>query len=156
VIDCATDSVLRRIELPDGVQWLCFNPGLHKLFINGYRLQSGVPTDSSVQVYVESLPGGISNQARPQSSVAFSIEPNPARGNVTVRYALAADGAVSLRVLDAQGRLVRLLATGNQPSGEHEFVWNRTSTRGSPVSRGVYFIQLLSRDENLNQKLVVQ
>jgi hypothetical protein len=155
VIDGATDSILRRIELPDGVGWLCFNPALHKLFINGNR-GNAIPTDSSVQVYVESLPGGISNQARPQSLGAFSIVPSPALGNVTVRYALAAEGTVSLRVLDAQGRLVRQLATGNQPSGEHEFVWNRTSTRGSPVSRGVYFIQLLSRDENLSQKLVVQ
>jgi hypothetical protein len=100
--------------------------------------------------------GGQSAAGTEARRLSMSAGPNPALGNVTVRYALATEGSVSLRVLDAQGRLVRQLATGNQPSGEHEFVWNRTSTRGSPVSRGIYFIQLLSRDENLNQKLVVQ
>jgi hypothetical protein len=141
VIDCATDSVLRRIELPDGVQWLCFNPGLHKLFINGYRLQSGVLTDSSVQVYVESLPGGISNQARPQSSVAFSIVPNPAHGFFTC----TGPGHVNrVAFYSSAGRRIRECAP----------VDNTVSLSG--VASGVYFVKARVGTMEFIRKLVVR
>ncbi len=141
VIDGATDSILRRIEIPDGVGWLCFNQALHKLYINGCRLQSGVLTDSSVQVYVESLPGGISNQARPQSSVAFSIEPNPARGFFTC----TGPGPVNrVAFYNSAGRRIR----------ECSPLDNTVSLSG--VASGVYFVKARVGTTEFIRKLVVR
>jgi hypothetical protein len=140
VIDGATDSILRRIELPDGVGWLCFNPALHKLFINGNR-GNAIPTDSSVQVYVESLPGGIPSQARPQSSVAFSIVPNPARGSFTC----VGPGRVDrVAFYSSAGRRIRECAPAS----------NTVPLSG--IASGVYFVKARVGTIEFIRKLVVR
>ena len=58
----------------------------------------------------------------PPSESGFRLEPafpNPSAGAVTVRYALAESGAVSLRVYDARGREVARLAEGERSAGDH-------------------------------------
>jgi flagellar hook assembly protein FlgD len=49
---------------------------------------------------------------------------------------------VSLRVFDAAGRLVRVLADEERREGRYEEVWDGRSSGGRPVSAGIYFYRL--------------
>jgi flagellar hook assembly protein FlgD len=64
-----------------------------------------------------------------------------------IRFALArSGGAVTLDVLDVRGRLVRRLAGGPLPGGEHGLDWDGLAASGVPAPPGVYFIRLASPD----------
>lgn len=66
------------------------------------------------------------------------VIPNPVSGTTTLRYALAAEAEVRLDIYDVNGRLVRRLASGTQPSGVHVATWDGTDGQGRQVSSGVY------------------
>jgi len=100
--------------------------------------------------------GGMAGAGAGHADVTLTAGPNPVVGNAVVRYSLPSEGRVNLRILDAQGRLIRQLAHGNQSSGLHELIWNRACGNGRPASAGVYFIELMVGNRNLRQKLIVQ
>lgn len=68
--------------------------------------------------------------------------PNPASSSVRFSYGLPRDGRVSLRLIDASGRLVRDLAHEWQPAGMHELTWNLANDGGRAVGSGVYYARL--------------
>lgn len=68
--------------------------------------------------------------------------PNPFNPATEIRFELASPGEVALRVYDVSGRLVRTLATGAHPAGEHVVRWDGRDDGGAPVSTGVYFYRL--------------
>ena len=70
-----------------------------------------------------------------------SAGPNPARGDVSVRYTVAAPGAVRLEVLDVLGRRVALLRDGVAAAGPHGATW---AARSAPA--GLYLVRLTGRD----------
>jgi hypothetical protein len=47
-----------------------------------------------------------------------------------------------LELYDVSGRLVRTLANGTQPAGEHAATWDLSDRTGMPVSNGLYFARL--------------
>jgi hypothetical protein len=68
----------------------------------------------------------------------LSVRPNPFTAQTEVRYRLPEAGSVTLRIYDAQGRLVRTLQEGQQSAGEHLIVWDGRHADGHRVSPGVY------------------
>jgi hypothetical protein len=75
--------------------------------------------------------------------LAFALpRPNPARGWVTLAWALPKAGHVSLDVLDLAGRTVRRLVDGVEETGEGHVRWDGTLASGSRVAPGVYFARL--------------
>ncbi len=79
-------------------------------------------------------------------SDAFSLYqnmPNPFNPSTSIRYDVPAGvGAVSLRIYDVSGRLVRTLVDGPQAMGQKTAVWNGEDDRGRSVVSGVYFYRL--------------
>ncbi len=67
--------------------------------------------------------------------------PFPARGT-RIAFSLREPGEVSLRVFDATGRLVRVLAEGPWPAGAHALDWDGRDLRGRAVASGVYYYRL--------------
>jgi glucose/arabinose dehydrogenase len=69
--------------------------------------------------------------------------PMPARGRVRLGFVLDHERAVTIELLDAQGRRVRTLleATSLEP-GRHEVVWDGLRSDGSAASPGMYFARL--------------
>jgi flagellar hook assembly protein FlgD len=59
-----------------------------------------------------------------------------------IRYSLSSATDVSLTVLDAGGRLKRVLATGPQGPGVMEAVWDGRDEAGREVPSGFYFSRL--------------
>lgn len=70
------------------------------------------------------------------------VAPNPLRARTTVRYSLAVDSDVSLRVLDHSGRETGVLVRGRQPAGEYRVTWDAGSTGRRELPNGVYFLEL--------------
>ena len=75
--------------------------------------------------------------------------PNPARGAVTIGYALERAGAAELAVFDAQGRRVRLLLSGQSPAGPGRVTWDGRRDDGSPAEAGAYWAKLRDADGRL-------
>lgn len=76
--------------------------------------------------------------------------PNPFTGQTVIRYVLPTPQSVSLKVFNMLGQEVRVLATGMQPAGQHDVVFNASS-----VASGVYFYQLHAGDQVITRKMTV-
>jgi predicted GH43/DUF377 family glycosyl hydrolase len=69
--------------------------------------------------------------------------PNPFNPQTTIAYDLPKQTAVSLRVFDVSGRLVRVLVDGEiVAEGRNEAVWNGRDDTGRQVASGTYFYRL--------------
>ena len=86
----------------------------------------------------------------------YSPFPTPFVRGVAIRYSLAAEGRVLLRVHDLTGRVVRTLADNVMRPGRYSLSWNGTDDRGRELARGVYFCRFTAGDYRATQKLVVQ
>jgi hypothetical protein len=78
------------------------------------------------------------------ASLELSAGPNPARGRMSVLYALPRAGAVSVAVHDLQGRRVRTLFAGAREAGRYAITWDGTLEDGRRAGDGVYFVRLFS------------
>ncbi|MGD8394016.1 MAG: FlgD immunoglobulin-like domain containing protein [Candidatus Eiseniibacteriota bacterium] len=73
------------------------------------------------------------------------VGPNPlTAGPATVRFTLPRAAEMSLKIYDATGRLVRVLADANQvlAAGEHVIDWDARDERGRQVAGGIYLVRL--------------
>ena len=77
--------------------------------------------------------------------------PNPARGQVLLRWASKRSGQVSLNVYDVTGRLVSPVAS--RPAGDG--IVRNTTWHLDDVPAGVYFAVVESGGERLSRKIVV-
>lgn len=68
--------------------------------------------------------------------------PNPFRPQTTVAFELPSAQPASLRVYDANGRLVRTLAGGMHEAGLHRIHWDGADDAGRGLSSGVYYCRL--------------
>lgn len=81
--------------------------------------------------------------------------PNPFNPSTSIRYNLPRDTRVDLAVYDANGKLVKRLASGVQAAGPHEVPWNGRDQSGRPVSSGVYFVKLTAEKSILTRKMLL-
>ncbi len=89
-----------------------------------------------------------------KNAVIFgNVYPNPARGLVTFAVSLATAGIVSVRIFDAQGRLVDTAFTGALPAGMQVLTWNPYQ-RG--LATGMYFIRLNALGREVTRRLVLR
>jgi hypothetical protein len=81
--------------------------------------------------------------------------PNPFNPATTIEYHLASRGAVSIRIYDVTGRLVRTLARGMKDAGRHEVVWRGRNDAGVTVASGIYFYEMKAAGFTATRKMVV-
>jgi hypothetical protein len=86
----------------------------------------------------------------------YSPFPTPFVRGVAIRYSLAAEGRVALRVHDLTGRVVRTLADGTMRPGRYSLSWRGTDDRGRELARGVYFCRFTAGDYRATEKVVLQ
>lgn len=94
------------------------------------------------RISAQNLP--VAAPPRAGSVAALSVTPNPAAGDVAVRFVLAAAGDVHVDVLDAAGRRVRAIARGAFATGAHAATWDGRDASGRGVAPGLYFVRLES------------
>lgn len=67
--------------------------------------------------------------------------PNPFLGSTSLRFRLASEDRVTLRVVDVQGRIVRtLLDRAIRPAGWNQLDWDGRDAQGRDLQSGVYYV----------------
>ena len=77
--------------------------------------------------------------------VAFFLDqnyPNPFNPETVIRYGLDRQSPVVLEIYNMLGRRVRMLVEAEQPSGQHEVVWDGLDDAGHPAASGLYVYRL--------------
>jgi hypothetical protein len=89
--------------------------------------------------------------------VAFRLEParpNPFNPSTAITFELAQAGVARLRILDASGRVVRVLAAGTVAAGRHQRSWDGRDAAGREVAAGVYLAELTVDGNSERMRLV--
>jgi len=102
---------------------------------------SGIPGDNDVPV--------------PGTALLQNV-PNPFNPETTIAFELLEQEAVTLRVFDLTGRIVRVLVDGEvYPNGCHQAVWNGKDNAGRQVASGTYFYRLEAGKYNETKSMVL-
>jgi hypothetical protein len=81
--------------------------------------------------------------------------PNPFNPTTVIKYSVARDGWVTLRVYDMAGRRVRTLVESAKPAGWYDAVWDGRDDEGRGVPSGVYAYELQAPLSREARKMVV-
>jgi hypothetical protein len=89
--------------------------------------------------------------------VAFLAQnhPNPFNPATTIVFGLAEPAHVHLRIYDAAGRLVRVLADGHRAAGRYSVTWNGRDGGGRRAASGVYLYKLQAGAFEKTRKMVL-
>ena len=101
-------------------------------------------------------PQGVLGVESPTLGLALGHSwPNPARGSLTLPFALPAAAHVRIALYGVDGREVRVLVDAPMNAGRHELGWDARDSRGSPVAAGVYFVRLVSGSAALERRVTL-
>ena len=81
--------------------------------------------------------------------------PNPFNPVTNLNYDLPEDSFVSITIYDMVGNVINNLVNTNQSSGYKSAQWNATNNQGQPVSAGVYFYSIESKQFRHTKKMVL-
>ena len=81
--------------------------------------------------------------------------PNPFNPQTTIAFTLKDRGAVTLKVYNVNGELVRTLANESRTAGSYTLTWDGHNDAGQPVSSGVYFYKLVTSNFSQTKKMVL-
>jgi hypothetical protein len=142
------NAIIYSVEIVDGVLWVGTEDGLLKSTDGGSTwslFRADVPLDPSTP----------SPLAPPVDTYAY---PNPfsptSDGLVRIRYELASEQDVTVRIFDFSSRLVRTVLEGTRPEGVQEISWDGVDDRGIRVPNGVYFYTV-EADDTVSGKIMV-
>ncbi|MFH1279666.1 MAG: FlgD immunoglobulin-like domain containing protein [Candidatus Eisenbacteria bacterium] len=93
--------------------------------------------------------------ALPKILNLFPNQPNPFSRETRIAFQLPDAGAVQLKIYGVNGRLVRTLVEGEQPSGPQRVIWDGRDNSGQEVPAGVYFSQLTAAGVTESRKMVL-
>jgi len=81
--------------------------------------------------------------------------PNPFNPTTVIRFDLARDGPVALKVYAVDGRQVATLVNEALPAGTHQRTWDGTDRNGRRVASGVYFCQIVAGTYRQTQRMAL-
>jgi flagellar hook capping protein FlgD len=121
------------------------------------ELLSAIPVakkDSLMTLFYKLMAGTVKNPAASVITLG-SASPNPFNPATTISFSVQNETALALTVHDVRGRLVRTLASGRFPAGNHRVYWNGKDMRGRALASGVYFSRLVADGVAISRKLVL-
>jgi len=114
------------------------------------------PAEFMVEEVTHQKPVSGTPRVDPGGPVLHPAVPNPFNPRTTLRYFLAEDTRVSLRIYDPAGRLIRtVLSDGMQTAGERQVSWNGLDDNGRAVASGVYLVRLESGTDSKTQRILL-
>jgi hypothetical protein len=84
----------------------------------------------------------------------FGLSSRPRAGGALIRYRLASDQTVDIRLFDVAGRAIATLVQGPRTAGEYELAWDGT-TRSGRAPSGVYFARLVTPQGSAHTTVVL-
>lgn len=85
----------------------------------------------------------------------LSAVPNPFNPSTTVKYRLAQDGRVQIRVYSIDGRLVGKLVDATCRPGRYQVTWNGRNQNNQALSSGLYILRLESADVKMEESVIL-
>ena len=85
---------------------------------------------------------GAGDEPLPTATVLFAPFPNPLRGSATVRFDVAAEGAVRVEAFDLSGRRVATMLDSRLTPGRYSVRWDGRKSDGTRLGAGLYFVRL--------------
>jgi hypothetical protein len=124
-----------------------------------YYKVSAVDIHGNESGYAILGPDNVTGTGTPGTPDDFALGenvPNPFNPTTTIHYDVPeGGGAVTLRIYDVSGRLVRTLLDGHQVAGPRTVIWNGADDNGQGVSSGVYFCRMDARGYSSTRKMVL-
>ncbi len=139
----------------------------------GYRLvdpgagQAAVDGEISYDLSVQTNDGrtvdlgaqpGPDPQGVPVPVVGVVIEdvwPNPANPQVVIAYRAPAGAAVSARIVDLRGRVIRTLPVDAGTGRQQQVTWDGREDAGGPAASGLYLVDIRSGDDRQTRPVVL-
>jgi len=81
--------------------------------------------------------------------------PNPFNPSTTIRYVLAEETFVTLRVYNTMGQEVATLVNEVQTAGERSIVWDGKTGSGTQVASGIYLCTLVAGDQVRTARMII-
>ncbi|MCP4549921.1 MAG: T9SS type A sorting domain-containing protein [bacterium] len=104
------------------------------------------------------LTGGGTEVAEAPAPVAYLGQnyPNPFNPGTVITYSLKEEGHVRLRIIDANGRVIRTLVDEMKAeSSRYEIIWDGRDDNDLEMPNGVYFSRLEFKNSSESRKLVL-
>lgn len=132
---------------PDSARVVFMGFSFNNIEEGGERLQL---TSGTIQDYFKVNPcyfaTGIEEDPVSASPAApnrlFQNAPNPFNPETAIRYSVGSPGAVTIRIFNASGALVRSLVDRPHAAGAYTVRWNGTDDHGRRLGSGVYFYEI--------------
>jgi len=90
--------------------------------------------------------------------IVFSLSqnyPNPVTHSTTIKYGLARETEVDVRVFNSAGQQVRTLISENQEPGYYKVKWDLRGVSGEHLPNGVYFYRIRAGSFISARKMVI-
>jgi len=81
--------------------------------------------------------------------------PNPTRGAAQIAFSLPSGGRVFIAVVNAEGRVVRIVENGWRAAGRHESSWDGRDSSGREVASGRYLLRLEAGSERRTRAITI-
>lgn len=91
----------------------------------------------------------------PEKFNLYQNYPNPFNPSTTIRFKIPERSNVSIKVYNILGKEIKILINENLPTGEHFIQWDGKDNQGSPLSSGIFFIQMRAGQYQQTIKAVV-
>jgi photosystem II stability/assembly factor-like uncharacterized protein len=143
-----------------GLQWLPETSGtaeaLNGVFFVGAGLGWAVG-DAGTILFRGGTAADVAGGPALAPTLRLDVAPNPFAPGTNIRFELAREGVVWLRIYDSAGRIVRTLISGDaHASGAHGVPWDGRDETGRLVPSGVYFSAVDTGSGRAAKKVTVQ
>jgi hypothetical protein len=81
-------------------------------------------------------------------------QPNPFSHFTKISYSLPERMNVSVKVINCNGSVVKMLEAGTRAAGTNTLRWDGSDAKGQPVAKGTYFVVVNTGDTELSRKTV--
>jgi hypothetical protein len=148
VIDPRTANSIRvtdRMDIPEGFKIVV--QGIPYLGPVDMTLRDSIALPTIMQgVYTVTVLAGsaeaIAEKIAPREPMILQNYPNPFNPTTSIRYQIASESAVSLRIFNSLGEEITTLVNGPHRPGFYEVQWDGRNAMGSSVSSGIYYCVL--------------
>jgi len=109
------------------------------------RYSSDIITSSSIQEEIVNLDFNLYNY------------PNPFNPTTTISFELNTENTenTEIGIYNLKGQIVKQLVSNQVSAGQHSVIWDGTDSNDQPVSSGIYFYKLISRDYQQTKKMLL-
>ena len=91
----------------------------------------------------------------PLSFQVYQNYPNPFNPSTNISYDLPENSFVSISIFDMLGRTIKEHLFEKVSAGRHSINWNGLDNNGSPVSAGVYFYSVQTKNNFETKKMIL-